>query len=1618
MVRAALAGVTVLGLAWLSSGYLLEWLAGAYMPDSVGVKDIRLTMRGTLLIGHIQVADERGVWAEVSGLRVDPAWRRLIRGVRALNRMDAEAVQIHRRPVSKMPFRVPLIPGWHALPICGQVQIGQLNLEKPVAGYPAAYRATGRLDRDDGRVSVSLSLTDDTGRRLSLTITDAVCPGGPPDRSEVTLDFEGLDGQVLPRWLDTVEPVAVRLSGSGQREQWTAEVSLSAGSSSAIWRLAAEGYETVQYVLEGTIQGRMGGLPGRLAGSGTIGVALRTTLDAAGTMHIAEATAASDRVSLSATGTLHTSDWTGEGEGTVTTADLQRFLEQLADVAAATDSPSGRAPVSAKFSGRISRQQDYFRVEGAGSVGDTPLLTLRLERSRDDMLRGEGRMDLDRVPLPETWRSLMGGGEWVFAASGGGDEAGWRVDKISLTSPVWRIEGAAGGTGSNLETVQLEGQLTCATADTRTPWGRLESAEGRVRFSGHPDAITIHAEATCAHWTGSSMSLDGITAELSGVLNLRGGRWADGVQRLDASASAQAWTFRNTLPAPACRMTLSRLDDATLQLSGKVETPDLGIAELSGTWQPETGALDLNGHVRVNLTHTSAWVPAAQDYHPGGSVSVSLHAVRPGGGAPLLLNFAAEGTDLEADWGNAFLQALLPAVDRRLTCEGELEIAEQAINGGMRLRAPSGNLQMAEVSLQVERTRQNWILGIGSQVMPTISEWLISPIPEVPRWLFRGNGMLRLEVRGTGMAPEEIAGVYSWAAGTDDTLLQAAATGVRLRRNGPVWEGSACLLAHPVNLPHPLGLTGTVALGDSLAELRRVRMGVASAGWWRLRDQLALTDHPAFSRDFGEGEAKLSAGKVSGTMRLRDAAIPAVLHQAERGALSGEIGLEHTRGTTRVTADVKVQDLGVGGLQVDVGNGTLVWERGGNGSSRWRGRVEVTSGKAGSAVRLEKQVLTLETPDEAGGAQWTFSGRLAAGAVPAEYGLEGGVDSAFTMLTIAGGQGHVAHQSWRLAAPAVTRRDPEGLRLESARVEIGAGGYLEGEGQWRQGTLSGRLSWEQLSLSALGPVTDWTGLEGVCGGRTEFSGPLNDIQGHVDLVVEARPAGYGSDGTGLTATLVLSRESGGLTAWKGEMTGRGLEQPLRAEIEGRGFSRFGLQPLVIELIPDAEFLSRATFSGNLGYAGLFTGQDQFSLGGSITGAINWKRSSGTPDIAGQIALKDGYYEDYRFGTVLRGITCDARTEGPTVRVTHFSAEDGRDGTLEGGGILKGGSSLWPDMNLRIVLNRLRVLRMDYAAAMVSGELNLTGPITGPQISGSLTLDQGVIEVAMAAPAGRDQEITVTVERPDDVSPSGAADRDTGAAVNIAGHRGQKPNRRSRIWAGARCDLALEIPGRLQIRAPILQSEWQGRIEASGMLQDVRCRGGLEIIRGTLNFFGRRLDLADSRVTMNQQDLYRPHLALRVSGDSGDTAVRLALEGEPGNMELTVLSTPPLPPEEALSRLLFRRGPAQVSPLQALQVARAASLLGRQFTLLQFLSGNFRIPGVDAFDIRTGDTLADTAVGVGRSIGDRVYVQAEQGLTSSSGRVSAEMEVTPHVRVKVDAGANEGGGGGIFWKREY
>jgi translocation and assembly module TamB len=146
-------------------------------------------------------------------------------------------------------------------------------------------------------------------------------------------------------------------------------------------------------------------------------------------------------------------------------------------------------------------------------------------------------------------------------------------------------------------------------------------------------------------------------------------------------------------------------------------------------------------------------------------------------------------------------------------------------------------------------------------------------------------------------------------------------------------------------------------------------------------------------------------------------------------------------------------------------------------------------------------------------------------------------------------------------------------------------------------------------------------------------------------------------------------------------------------------------------------------------------------------------------------------------------------------------------------------------------------------------------------------------------------------------------------------------------------------------------------------------------------------------------------------------VTVGVTGLANNPKFSFTSSPALPQDEVLARLVFGRSVSNLSTLQIAQLADAATQLagGRGSTsLLETLRSK---TGIDDLDVTT-DAQGRAAISAGKYLNDRTYVTIQKGDKAGSGKATIDLNVGKGVKLRGEASEDGNAKGGIFFEKEY
>ena len=362
--------------------------------------------------------------------------------------------------------------------------------------------------------------------------------------------------------------------------------------------------------------------------------------------------------------------------------------------------------------------------------------------------------------------------------------------------------------------------------------------------------------------------------------------------------------------------------------------------------------------------------------------------------------------------------------------------------------------------------------------------------------------------------------------------------------------------------------------------------------------------------------------------------------------------------------------------------------------------------------------------------------------------------------------------------------------------------------------------------------------------------------------------------------------------------------------------------------------------------------------------------------------------------------------------------DGRKGTLE----LSGQADMdQPGLPLAIhgaFTNLAPLSRRDLSISL-DGKIDVGGTAGAPDVHGTVTVRQGELRLDNLSGGGF---TTLDVEV---ISEDGSA-----SAVQESTRREIGDVR-----------LLVEIPGRFFVRGHGLESEWRGRLDVHGPLNNPAVTGNIEAVRGVISLLGKSFTLAKGVLRFNGEAPPAPLLDVVVRRNTSKIVTEARLSGSATRPRLTLSSQPPMPQDEVVSQMLFGRAPSELSRAEAIQLGAAVaslagfgsggglmdmtrSLLGMD--VLRFGSSRVKtarqsagnpLAGPSASATEGDEDTSSSVIEVGKYVSDDVYIGVQQGIGSNTTEVFVDIELTPNLDLEART-SSEASEVGVNWSWDY
>jgi translocation and assembly module TamB len=617
-----------------------------------------------------------------------------------------------------------------------------------------------------------------------------------------------------------------------------------------------------------------------------------------------------------------------------------------------------------------------------------------------------------------------------------------------------------------------------------------------------------------------------------------------------------------------------------------------------------------------------------------------------------------------------------------------------------------------------------------------------------------------------------------------------------------------------------------------------------------------------------------------------------------------------------------------------------------------------------------------------------------------------GVEPGGVGLRLARLDGSLGSEKFRLDAPFLVSRHGADLGFSHLDFALGPG-RITGNGGLKGEALALQLNAADLRLAAAADALGHRGVEGALSFSATLGGTVAAPRGR--LALNARHLGFALPTKAHPGNLGLTIDAD----WNGHSLG------VDGKVTGLPGDTIGLSgslpllltraPIGVSLPPQGRLALKVEGLGRLDHLAdlLPIGEDRLS--GKFAADLAVGGTVAAPAASGKLTLADADYENFASGAVLKKMNATLVGDRDRLTLSTFSAADSASGAITAmGGITLDGAA-GPTTDLSASLRDFRIAARDEAVVTASGRVSIAGPLTGPKITAPLTIDRADINLPSSLPPN-----VVVIP------------------VVVTGSRPGKSPPPATAPVSANLDITLDLPGKIFVRGHGLDSEWRGRLRINGTSTAPRIAGTVKAIRGTFDILGKSFRVTRGLITFDGSARVDPTLDITAEVAASDIMAQIMIGGLASAPKLTLTSTPALPQDEILARVLFNQNTTQITPAQGLALAQAAATLtGGGPGVIDRLRGNL---GLDW--LRLGQTGAGassgvvnrnpnnpsstngTAISAGKYIANGVSIGVTQGVSPPTSQVTVEVQLGHHVTVSTSAGQNGGTGIGVNYNYDY
>ncbi len=386
-----------------------------------------------------------------------------------------------------------------------------------------------------------------------------------------------------------------------------------------------------------------------------------------------------------------------------------------------------------------------------------------------------------------------------------------------------------------------------------------------------------------------------------------------------------------------------------------------------------------------------------------------------------------------------------------------------------------------------------------------------------------------------------------------------------------------------------------------------------------------------------------------------------------------------------------------------------------------------------------------------------------------------------------------------------------------------------------------------------------------------------------------------------------------------------------------------------------------------------------NLDTTVTGAM------AAPEIGGTIRIAKGSVRDYTQGTNLSDITGEVTGEHGLLRIKSLTARAAPGDVSVTGtvGVLQKGIPV----DLKITAKDAQPIASNIITANLNADVNVKGTAKEQlEVSGTIHINRADVEI----PSGLPPNVAVLdVRRP-----------------------GRAPPPRSEKPLVITLNLTVDAPRQILVKGRGLDAELAGQIRVRGTTDSPQVSGSFDLQRGTFALASNQLTFSQGSVTFNGAGLAKkidPTLDFTAQTVVVDVTAIVRITGLADAPKIELTSTPELPQDEILARLLFGESASQLTALQVVQIGAALATLSGGGGGLNPVAKIQKALGLDRLSVAggsnngaSGQSNSGATIEAGRYVSSRVFVAVKESTTGVT-QLAVNVDLTKHLKLQTRLG---------------